>query len=102
MSTRYTKEREDCNSVATGYEGYNIPYTESSERFYEALNIILRAWTTDTFSYEGKFHTFRDVTLVPKPLQNNFIPPPDPVDSILGTFIPVLFPKFSATTVAKG
>ena len=54
------------------YEGYNIPYTESSERFYEALNIILRAWTTDTFSYEGKFHTFRDVTLVPKPLQQPF------------------------------
>ena len=25
MSTRYTKEREDGNSVATGYEGYNIP-----------------------------------------------------------------------------
>ena len=25
MSTRFSKEREDGNSVATGYEGYNIP-----------------------------------------------------------------------------
>src|SRR6056300_1474944 len=38
----------------------------------------------------------------PWPLQNNFIPPPVPVASILGVGMPVLFPKVSATTVAKG
>jgi hypothetical protein len=36
------------------------------------------------------------------PEQNNFIPPPEPVDSILGVRLPVFFPKRSATTVAKG
>ena len=39
---------------------------------------------------------------VPMPEQNNFIPPPEPVDSILGVRLPVFFPKRSATTVAKG
>src|SRR6056300_1142428 len=39
--------------------------------------------------------------LTPIPLQNNFIPPPVPVDSITGVLIPFL-PTFSATTVENG
>src|SRR5215475_13913019 len=37
------------------YEGYAIPQEESRERFAEALDFILGAWTNDTFSYEGKY-----------------------------------------------
>jgi alkanesulfonate monooxygenase SsuD/methylene tetrahydromethanopterin reductase-like flavin-dependent oxidoreductase (luciferase family) len=51
------------------YEGYNISYAESRERFYEYLDIILTAWTNERFSYEGKYFTFNDVCLVPKPYQ---------------------------------
>ena len=51
------------------YEGYNIPYSESRERFYEYLNIILAAWGSERFSYEGEYYTFSDVCLVPKPYQ---------------------------------
>ncbi len=52
------------------YEGYNIPYGESRERFYEYLDIILTAWTNERFSYDGKYFSFDDVCLVPKPYQS--------------------------------
>jgi alkanesulfonate monooxygenase SsuD/methylene tetrahydromethanopterin reductase-like flavin-dependent oxidoreductase (luciferase family) len=51
------------------YEGYNIPYGESRERFFEALDIIRKAWTQERFSHEGKYFSFKDVCLVPKPYQ---------------------------------
>ena len=52
------------------YEGYNIPYSESRERFTEYLEIIRDAWTNDRFSYVGKYFSFDDVCLTPKPLQS--------------------------------
>tara|TARA_B100002049_G_scaffold98190_1_gene72465 strand:- start:1554 stop:2345 length:792 start_codon:yes stop_codon:yes gene_type:complete len=51
------------------YEGYDIPYGESRERFQENLEIILAAWTNERFSYEGKHYTFNDVCVIPKPYQ---------------------------------
>jgi alkanesulfonate monooxygenase SsuD/methylene tetrahydromethanopterin reductase-like flavin-dependent oxidoreductase (luciferase family) len=52
------------------YEGYNISYAESRERFYEYLDIILEAWTNERFSYEGQYFSYDDVCLVPKPYQS--------------------------------
>ena len=51
------------------YQGYNIPYAESRPRFLEALDIIMQAWSSDQFSYEGQFHSYQDVAVVPKPYQ---------------------------------
>jgi alkanesulfonate monooxygenase SsuD/methylene tetrahydromethanopterin reductase-like flavin-dependent oxidoreductase (luciferase family) len=51
------------------YQAYGVPYAESQERFAETLDIILRAWTQPKFSYDGKYHSFTDVHLVPKPYQ---------------------------------
>jgi alkanesulfonate monooxygenase SsuD/methylene tetrahydromethanopterin reductase-like flavin-dependent oxidoreductase (luciferase family) len=51
------------------YEGYNIPYGESRGRFQESLDIILKAWTKERFSYKGEYFTFNDVCVVPKPYQ---------------------------------
>ena len=56
------------------YEGYNISYAESRERFYESLDIISAAFKHDVFSYDGKFFKFTDVCLTPKPLQNPYPP----------------------------
>src|SRR6476619_7524437 len=36
------------------YTGYDIPQEESRERFDEALDFILRAWSNERFSFEGK------------------------------------------------
>jgi alkanesulfonate monooxygenase SsuD/methylene tetrahydromethanopterin reductase-like flavin-dependent oxidoreductase (luciferase family) len=56
------------------YDGYNVPYTESRERFLEALSIILKAWDKERFSHEGAYFSFHDVTVVPKPLQQPYPP----------------------------
>ena len=38
------------------YDIMGIDYSESKERFQEALDIILQAWSGETFSYEGKYN----------------------------------------------
>ena len=57
------------SGLTISYSGYNIPYSESRGRFWEALEVILKAWTTDEFSYEGDFYNFHNVKLMPKPYQ---------------------------------
>jgi len=56
-------------SIPLHFAGYNVALAESRERFLEALDVVLLAWTTDSFSYEGKYYQYRDVQVVPKPLQ---------------------------------
>src|SRR5258708_3327975 len=51
------------------YRAYGVPYEESRERFFETLDILKRAWTEDTFSYEGKYHSFDEARAVPRPYQ---------------------------------
>jgi len=51
------------------YEGYDIPYAESRERFREFFDVMQLAWTQERFSYQGKYYTFQDVCLIPKPYQ---------------------------------
>jgi alkanesulfonate monooxygenase SsuD/methylene tetrahydromethanopterin reductase-like flavin-dependent oxidoreductase (luciferase family) len=51
------------------YEGFNVAHTESRERFNETLEILVRAWTEDRFSYEGKYFQYRNVCVTPKPFQ---------------------------------
>ena len=51
------------------YDGYGIPYAESRARFAENLDIILKAWTEERFSYEGEFHTVNELCVLPKPYQ---------------------------------
>jgi alkanesulfonate monooxygenase SsuD/methylene tetrahydromethanopterin reductase-like flavin-dependent oxidoreductase (luciferase family) len=46
-----------------------IDYEESRERFQEALDIILKAWSGETFSYEGKYNHITNATLSPRPYQ---------------------------------
>ncbi len=56
------------------YQGYNVPYAESRPRFLEALDIIMKAWQSDSFSHEGEYHSFHDVTVVPRPYQSPYPP----------------------------
>ena len=51
------------------YDIMGIDYGESKERFQEALDIILQAWSGETFSYEGKYNTITNATLSPVPYQ---------------------------------
>jgi alkanesulfonate monooxygenase SsuD/methylene tetrahydromethanopterin reductase-like flavin-dependent oxidoreductase (luciferase family) len=62
------------SGVARTYEAYGIPYGESRERFAEVLDIVQKAWTQDKVSYQGRFHKFDDVAVVPKPYQQPMPP----------------------------
>jgi alkanesulfonate monooxygenase SsuD/methylene tetrahydromethanopterin reductase-like flavin-dependent oxidoreductase (luciferase family) len=58
--------------VGTGMEyfSYNINPTYARERFHEAHDLIVKAWTTaGPFAWEGKHYRFRYVNLWPKPYQ---------------------------------
>src|SRR5215470_4632678 len=51
------------------YEAYGVPYGESRERFAETLEILKLAWTEPSFSYDGKYYSFDNVKVSPKPYQ---------------------------------
>jgi alkanesulfonate monooxygenase SsuD/methylene tetrahydromethanopterin reductase-like flavin-dependent oxidoreductase (luciferase family) len=51
------------------FAGYGVPQIESRERMDEAVEVLLRAWTEERFSYEGRFFSFADVGVIPKPVQ---------------------------------
>ena len=56
------------------YEAYGVPYGESRERFAEVLEILKRSWSDERFSFEGSFYQFRNITIVPRPLQKPYPP----------------------------
>ena len=51
------------------HEGYNVPFQESRDRFEEFLEVIVKAWTCETFSFEGKYVQVQDLDIEPKPYQ---------------------------------
>jgi len=51
------------------YEAYGIPYAESQERFAETLDIIKLAWREPRLTYKGKYFSFSNVPLTPKPYE---------------------------------
>ena len=57
------------SSSPRSYQAYGIPYSESKERFAEALAIMRLAWTEPNFSFEGTHHRYAKVSLSPRPYQ---------------------------------
>jgi alkanesulfonate monooxygenase SsuD/methylene tetrahydromethanopterin reductase-like flavin-dependent oxidoreductase (luciferase family) len=55
------------------YEDYGVSYAESRDRFAEVLDIVELAWSQPSFSYEGRYYSFKNIAVAPKPLQK-----PDP------------------------
>jgi alkanesulfonate monooxygenase SsuD/methylene tetrahydromethanopterin reductase-like flavin-dependent oxidoreductase (luciferase family) len=51
------------------FGGYRVPQQESRERFDETVDVMQRAWTQERFSYHGRFFSFDDVRVIPKPIQ---------------------------------
>jgi alkanesulfonate monooxygenase SsuD/methylene tetrahydromethanopterin reductase-like flavin-dependent oxidoreductase (luciferase family) len=50
------------------YNAYGISYEESQDRFAESLDIIRKAWIEPVTSYKGRYHSFENFTLVPRPV----------------------------------
>ena len=54
---------------------YDVPSANTREKFWEAADLIVRAWTEDgPFAHEGRYFPLRYVNLWPKPLQKPFPP----------------------------
>ncbi len=51
-------------------EIFGVDIEESAEKFHEHVEIVLQAWQSDKFSFEGRFNQFHDVEVLPKPLQD--------------------------------
>jgi alkanesulfonate monooxygenase SsuD/methylene tetrahydromethanopterin reductase-like flavin-dependent oxidoreductase (luciferase family) len=51
------------------YLGYGMSYAESRDRFDECLEVILKSWTAERFSFHGKYYQYDDLCVVPKPLR---------------------------------
>ena len=65
--------------IGRGILGYDyatlgISSAQSRERFEEAWKIIQALWTRDRVSFQGKFWSFHDHTLGPKPVQKPLPP----------------------------
>jgi alkanesulfonate monooxygenase SsuD/methylene tetrahydromethanopterin reductase-like flavin-dependent oxidoreductase (luciferase family) len=58
-----------ARGVPREYRVYNVPMAESRARFEEAVEIILKAWTEDVFDYQGKFWSYKDIAIWPRPYQ---------------------------------
>lgn len=52
----------------------NVAMDENQGRFTESLDILLQAWTTDRFSYDGQYYHCDNLSVVPKPVQKPYPP----------------------------
>ncbi len=51
------------------FRTFGVPIEESHDRFREAVDVVLQAWTRERLTYKGRFFSFEDVEVLPKPLQ---------------------------------
>lgn len=56
--------------TANEYVTYDVNPAESRERFEEAMQLIVRAWTEpQPFGWQGRYFRFRSVSIWPRPVQ---------------------------------
>lgn len=48
---------------------FGIPMEESRARFREAVDIVVNAWVNDRMTYRGRYFSFENIEVLPKPLQ---------------------------------
>jgi alkanesulfonate monooxygenase SsuD/methylene tetrahydromethanopterin reductase-like flavin-dependent oxidoreductase (luciferase family) len=66
------------------FDGFNVPLEDRRERFREARDVILQAWSHERFSHHGQYWTYNDVDAQPKPVQRPHPPLWVATDSLEG------------------
>ncbi|MCH7606511.1 MAG: LLM class flavin-dependent oxidoreductase [Chloroflexi bacterium] len=51
------------------FEGYGVDVAGGRQRFTEAVDFILKAWTNEEFSYRGEHYQAENLRIMPKPQQ---------------------------------
>ncbi len=57
------------SSKVDAYLTSNVDYGESRDRQIEGLEVIKKAWTEDIFTHKGRYYSFPEVKIAPKPFQ---------------------------------
>ncbi len=52
------------------WQASGVPPEERGPRMDEALEVLTRVWTEESVAHEGDYYPFRDVTLLPRPVQD--------------------------------
>lgn len=88
------------------FAGFSMPYEEREGRFEEALEVIVRAWTSDVrFSHRGRFWHYDDVIVEPPPSQRPHPPiwiaasRPDAIRSVAARGGNLLLDQFASTEI---
>src|SRR5207248_43127 len=63
-----------ARGIPKEYRAYGVPMADSRSRFEEAWEIVRRAWTEESFSFDGRFWSYRDVAIWPRPVQQPYPP----------------------------
>jgi alkanesulfonate monooxygenase SsuD/methylene tetrahydromethanopterin reductase-like flavin-dependent oxidoreductase (luciferase family) len=56
------------------FDRWKLPFTERREMGIEAMDIVIKAWTEDTVTYEGEYWSFDEALPKPKPYQQPYPP----------------------------
>ena len=86
---------------ATEFANFGVAPEESSERFREAVEVVLAAWKSARLDFSGKFHRFANLEVLPKPLQQPHPPTwiaatsPDPIAWAAGRGLSILMDPHS-------
>ena len=51
------------------FDAFGVSMEESRARFEEGIEALIRLWTEENVTFEGKFHRFKNVTSLPRPTQ---------------------------------
>jgi alkanesulfonate monooxygenase SsuD/methylene tetrahydromethanopterin reductase-like flavin-dependent oxidoreductase (luciferase family) len=63
------------------FRGYHVPQQENKDRFDEAADILVKAWTVERFTHTGRFFTVGEARVIPKPWQR----PHPPIYQVAGS-----------------
>jgi len=88
-----------ARGIPREYQVHNVPLSDSRARFEEAFEIVTRAWTEEVFSHTGKFWTYKDVSLWPRPVQQ---PRPDIWMPIVGSKESIEFAARNGIRITPG
>src|SRR5712692_7505630 len=56
------------------FQTFGMSMEEAKEKCWEAFDVVLKAWTQEEFSHQGKHYQFENVSLYMKPLQRPMPP----------------------------
>jgi alkanesulfonate monooxygenase SsuD/methylene tetrahydromethanopterin reductase-like flavin-dependent oxidoreductase (luciferase family) len=86
------------------FAGFCMPYEEAQDRFTEALQIIVTAWTSSVrFSHSGRFWQYEDIIVDPAPSQTPHPPiwiaagKPDSIRQVAARGCRLLLDQFAST-----